>query len=351
MESMFWINHHDSWYIVYILRSNKTGRKYCPKAPRYTYQKWANKQIKQIPCGVAHHWWMQMVQSLYPANWAHIKSYLPTRNQGEVCNHEPMKGEQWLNKSIQTQTLESFAGGLARPWPTWHILSSILGLGYSEPRDLNTLPHAYVLSLGYWRMGNAVYCPLPCRWITRVYIVADYTHVDDTLMWWSSFMILPLLNVWALVQSKQPGCWHNSAVLWANTEYIYVCILFFSHKNRHAHNKSHTELMQANVNTTKREVCLLIAHQKRPPSWTVGSPAAEKAAQMAYFVSWRLYASTTWGTCWAVDYMIPKAFKKNNEPWILQTASYSISWILRLRRLLKAYMVTSFWTVWSFEVV
>lgn len=27
----------------------------------------------------------------------------------------PMKGEQWLNKSIQTQTLESFAGGLARP--------------------------------------------------------------------------------------------------------------------------------------------------------------------------------------------------------------------------------------------
>lgn len=34
----------------------------------------------------------------------------------------------------------------------------------------------------------------------------------------------------------------------------------------------------------------------------VGSPAAEKAAQMAYFVSWRLYAWTTWGTCWAVDY-------------------------------------------------
>ena len=60
----------------------------------------------------------------------------------------------------------------------------------------------------------------------------------------------------------------------------------------------------------KQKFASSLPTKKRPPSWTVGSPAAEKAAQMAYFVSWRLYASTTWGTCWAVDYMIPKAFKK-----------------------------------------
>lgn len=76
----------------------------------------------------------------------------------------------------------------------------------------------------------------------------------------------------------------------------------------------------------KQKFASSLPTKKRPPSWTVGSPAAEKAAQMAYFVSWRLYASTTWGTCWAVDYMIPKAFKK--KQWTMDFADSQLQHFL-----------------------
>ena len=109
---------------------------------------------------------------------------------------------------------------------------------------------------------------------------------------------------------------------------IYLCILFFSHKNRHAHNKGIRGIRRSckQMSTQPKEkFAPSLPTKKRPPSWTVGSPAAEKAAQMAYFVSWRLYASTTWGTCWAVEYMIPKAFKKK---WTMDFADSQLQHFL-----------------------
>ncbi len=156
-------------------------------------------------------------------------------------------------------------------------------------------------------------------------------HVDiiGTLMW---FMIPPILNSCpCLKQEARMLCTSHSASL------RKLGIKFFLPRWQQAQTSKsirkvrfkgirHTQIMHEKVNAHNQNRnlpphCPAIL---RPPSWTVGSPAAEKAAQMAYFVSWRLYASTTWDTCWAVD------------TWSFQRTSYSISWILQVRRFRKS---------------